>query len=96
VDVEPTAVDTPANTEAQERESPPDDKPSELVAELGDLADDATAWLIEKKWIAPGQTIADLTDKQAADIKARMSNFKMAVKTWKEPKDKKDKDNGNA
>lgn len=77
-------IDTASNTTAMEAEIPVE-RPT-LLTNIDDIRADAEAWMLEKKWLKPGQTLDNLTDEQVANINARPDAFRSAVRTWKEQK----------
>ncbi len=85
----PEAVDTPANSTAIEAEVvPPEDKEvlerKDLIELLEEVGPDGTEWLVAKKWIKDAEAIEDLPIQKVRDLIGRKSQFKQAVRTFKE------------
>lgn len=94
----PEAVDTPANSAAIEAEVvPPEEKESaerkELIELLEDVGPDGAEWLVAKKWIKNAEEIEALPIQKVRDLIGRKSQFKQAVKTFKELQAKENKKN---
>jgi hypothetical protein len=62
----------------------------DLLAEIGK---DSVEWLIAKKWIREDQPTDELPVEKVKELLARKSQFKQAVKTFAELRDKKEKKN---
>ena len=82
----PEAVDAPAKPEAVESEVvPPAKTPhEELKALLTEIGGDSVEWLIAKKWIREDQPTDELPAEKVKELLAKKSQFKQAVKTFKE------------
>lgn len=85
----PEAVDTPANSTAIEAEVVlPEEKEAlerkDLIELLEDVGPDGTEWLTAKKWIKNAEEIEALPIQKVRDLIGRKSQFKQAVKTFKE------------
>ena len=85
----PEAVDTPANSEAVEAEAvSPEEKEAaerkEMIELLEDVGPDAVEWLVAKKWVNNAEAIEALPIQKVRELLTRKSQFKQAVKTFKE------------
>jgi len=92
----PEAVDTPANSTAIEAEVvPPEDKEAserkELIELLEEVGPDGAEWLVAKKWVKNAEEIEALPIQKVRDLIGRKSQFKQAVKTFKELQKKEKK-----
>jgi len=91
----PEAVDTPANSAAIEAEIVPGSKEDlerqELCELISEIGDEAKEWLVAKKWIKDVTELEEdkLPIEKVRDLITRKSQFKQAVKTFKELQQKK-------
>jgi hypothetical protein len=90
----PLAVDTPANSTAIEAEVvPPEEKEAlerkEMIELLEEVGPDGAEWLVSKKWVKNAEEIEALPIEKVRDLITRKSQFKQAVKTFKELQQKK-------
>ena len=89
----PVAVDTPANSTAIEAEVVPETteatERAEMIVLLEEVGPDGAEWLVAKKWVKNAEEIEALPIQKVRDLIGRKSQFKQAVKTFKELQQKK-------
>jgi len=61
----------------------------EMIELLEEVGPDATEWLVDKKWIKNAEEIDALPMQKVRDLIGRKSQFKQAVRAFKELQGKK-------